>query len=470
MSMRKLMVALALAAGLDAGGGRARAHDAADLEGPAAASGPESAAGEELEQLIEEALRRNPDLLVLDEEIEAARARPEQARSLPDPMVSVVYRNDGWSPSLGEQMMTNLAFMGSQALPWPGKRSLRGEIAKRGIELSIERRERGRLGLAADVRRAYWDLVLARETLVLLREQEEVWREAEGVARARYTVGQGAQQDVLRALVEITRFEQLRAEQEGEAEARRAELDRLVGRGPDDPVRAGGRLALVPEPRGLEALLAEAETRSPELRAFAAAAEREGLAVDLARKEFRPDFAVQAGYMNRGGLDPMWQAGVGVTLPVRRSRLRAGLAEAEARRRAAARQIEAARAQLRFRTRERFAALRAAETGARLYAAGLIPQAQLSYEAALANYQAGRVPFLSVLEALSTLYGDRVAHLRLLAGHERIKAALEEAGLEAAPGMPVVGSGMGPAGPAAMGGSGPVGVGPGSDLAAGTED
>jgi hypothetical protein len=98
--------------------------------------------------------------------------------------------------------------------------------------------------------------------------------------------------------------------------------------------------------------------------------------------------------------------------------------------------VEAVRAQVRFRTEERAAQLRAAETMARLYSDGLIPQARLSYEAAIASYQAGKVPFLTVLEALSTLYADRLAHLRVLAAHERIKVAITEASLEATTEMP----------------------------------
>ena len=112
------------------------------------------------------------------------------------------------------------------------------------------------------------------------------------------------------------------------------------------------------------------------------------------------------------------------------------MAEAEARGRSAARQLEAARAQLRYRTQERLAQLDAAETMARLYADGIVPQARLAYEAALASYQAGSVPFLTVLEALSSLYADRLGQLRVLAAHEGIDAALEEASLEATSEMP----------------------------------
>jgi outer membrane protein TolC len=340
--------------------------------------------------------------------------------------------------------MTTLGFMGSQELPWPGKRDLRRRIAAQEGVPSAERLERQRLAVVAGVRRAFWSLVLAEQSLAVLRDEEEVWKETEGVARARYAVGQGAQQDVLRAQVEMTRLEQRRAQLEAELEAGEAELTRLVGREVKREAVAGVRLALRTELRGLATLQAEAEATLPELRAWAAGVERGALAVELAQRDFKPDFTVQAGYMNRGGLDPMWQAGVGVTLPLARGRRHAAVAEAEADRRAAALQVEVLRAQIRFRTREREAQLRAAERMATLYSEGLIPQARLSYESAIANYQAGRVPFLTVLEALSTLYRDRTDHLRLLAAHERIRASISEASLESTSEMPSgAGAGMG---------------------------
>jgi outer membrane protein TolC len=407
-----------------------------------------------LDGLVGEALARNPDVLALQEAVVASRARPAQAKALPDPVASVLYVNDGWSPSLGEMPMTTLGFMGSQSLPWPGKRGLRERVADHDAVVPAERLERQRLTVAAGVRRAFWGLVLAEESLGVLREQEDVWKEAESVARARYAVGQGAQQDVLRAQVEITRFEQLRAEREADRETRLAELSRLVGREVARDVAEGVRLGLRREPRDLLALQAQAEATVPELRAGLAVVERERLATDLARRDFKPDFTVQAGYMNRGGLDPMWQAGVGVTLPLFRERRHAAVAEAEASRRAAARQVEAVRAQLRFRTRERAAQLRAAERMAVVYADGVLPQARLTYEASIASYQAGKVPFLTVLEALSTLYRDRIDHLRVLAAHERIKVSIAEASLEATSEMPSAGAaGMGGL-PGALGGSG----------------
>ncbi len=290
-------------------------------QGPSGQEPPATDAA--LAALVAEALANNPALRVAQETVAVARTRPEQARSLPDPMLSVQYTNDGWSPTLGEREMSTLAFMGSQTLPWPGKRSLREGIAARDLVEQNERLARVRLSVVAGVERAFWALALARATLDLLAEQAQIWKEAEGVARGRYAVGEGAQQDVLRAQVELTRFGQLRAEQEAEAESRRAELNLLLGRPADAAPPPTPSLVLRPLTAGFTALAAEAEARSPELRAWAAAGDRARLSAELAQREFRPDLTLQAGYMNRGGLDPMWQAGVGINLPVYRGRRRA---------------------------------------------------------------------------------------------------------------------------------------------------
>lgn len=412
------LLAVALAA-LAAGGQEPGAEPRSDADDPV------------LEALVADALRANPDLLALQQRLVAARARPDQARALADPMLSVVYTNDGWAPSLGREIMSTLAFMGSQALPWPGKRELRADLAARDADLVEQQLERARLSVVADVTRAYYGLVLSRELVELVREQERLWRQIEGVARARYAVGQGAQPDVLRVQVEVTRVEQRVVEQQAEARIRAAELNRLAGQPAARAIETAARLSLRPAGEGLDTVVERLSLRSPELAAAAAAEERARVRVALADKEYKPDFAIQAGYMNRGGLDPMWQAGVSLSLPLQRKRLASGLAEAEAAARASALLEESVRLQLRYRCEERLAQLAATERIATLYANGIIPQDRMSVDAALANYQSGKVPFIAVLEALTTLYGDRATHLELLANHERIKASLEEASLEA---------------------------------------
>lgn len=438
---RKLLAGVAVQLVLASAPARAQVPWPVPVEDPALAA------------LIEEALSRNPDVAAARQAVAAAEQRPAQARSLSNPMLSVGYTNDGWSPSLGSQEMTTLGLMGSQELPYPGKRRLRGDIASREAGQIEQQAERVGRSITAAVKRAYYGLLLSRNLLDLIRDQEENWKQIEGVARARYSVGQGAQQDVLRVQVEVTRIEQLLAEQEAEAEIRLAEINRLLARAPNAPLETSARLALRPVQGSLDQLFEWATAVSPELKGVGLGIERASLAVNLAKKEFKPDFSVQTAFMNRGGLAPMWQAGIGISVPFYKKRLSAGLAEAEAQLRSTQSVIESVRLQLRFRTQERLTQLKTTERVATLYGEGIVPQDRMSLEAALANYQTGKVPFIAVLESLTTLYNDRATHLRLLANHEQTLASLEEASLDptsamvsGAGGMAVGGSSLSMAG------------------------
>jgi len=390
--------------------------------------------------LVQEALTRNPDILAAQEMVLEARSRPAQGRALPDPTLSVSYLNEGLSPSLGSRDFTTLAFLWTQDLPYPGKRGLRGELLSLEADQATQQLERARLRTTAAVRRAYFGLVHARDRLALIDEQERTSRQLAVVARERYAVGQGDQQDVLRAQVEVTRIRPLRVEQETELMLHLAEVNRLRDRAPDTPVETERHLELRPLGREPAELISEAEAMSPEVKSATLAVERDRLGVDLARKEGKPDLSLQGGYQNRGGLDGLWQVGASIQLPISKKKYQSGLAEAEARLRASERRSHAVRLLLRQRTQERIARIRAAEETIELYARGIVPQDHLSLEAALANYQAGRVSFPTVLEGLTTLYADQETHLRLLAAHEELRTSLAEASLEAGPDGTLAGS------------------------------
>jgi outer membrane protein TolC len=379
-----------------------------------------------LQSLIEDALAHNPGLAASRGDVRALEARGARASLREDPELTVLYTNDGWSPSLGEQEMTTLAFVGRVPLSSGQTRRLRGEIAVKEAGQAGFMAERERLRVVASVKRAYWDLVLAREILGIAGEQAEVWRQTEGVARARYAVGQGTQSDVLRAQVERTRVAQQQAEQAAEVDRAVAALEFWVGQPVGDRVASTPRLALRPVAGPLEGRMDAALAQNPEQKAALLGVAKESLAVELASREGRPATMIEAGYMNRGGLDPMWQAGVTLSLPFRRARVRSSVAEAEARRQAEDSRRRRTMSELVLKTRELLAELEAAEARARLYADGIIPQGQIAVEAAIANYQSGGVPFVAALEAIASLYADRADHSRIAARHHRLLADLEE--------------------------------------------
>jgi outer membrane protein, heavy metal efflux system len=409
---------------------------AARAAGQAPAAAPEAGraafADPVLEGLVAEALEKNPDVAASAAAADAARFRIAPAKTLPDPFLAFNYQNDGWAFSLGERDMTFLGVMVSQPLPWPGKLRLAGEeAALRAEEVATGEVGRTRLAIEARVRRAYYEYLLAQELLALIEQRGQSWGAISEIARSRYAAGLGVQQDALRAQVEVLRLDESRADQRALLANRRAELNRLLSRRQDAPIETDQRLEFRPQVPELPALLAGARERSPELAALSRGIDAGGSRILLARKEFLPDFVASGGPMYRGGLDPMWQAGLGVTLPIHTgSRQKARLAEAEAELRSARGRASSAALELELRTRERFENLDAALRVARLYREGILPTDQLSLESAVASYRAGRVPFVTVLEALNSLYADRALYLTRLAEAEKWRVAIDEADLQ----------------------------------------
>jgi cobalt-zinc-cadmium efflux system outer membrane protein len=413
---------------------RSRAQEAAAAAVPQARA---VSADPVLDALVAEAVNNNADIVGAAATAEAARLRIEPARSLPDPYLSINYQNDGKSPSLGTRDMTFLGATFTQPLPWPGKLKLAGEEAQNRAE---EAREgvlgRALLFVEGRVRRAYYDYLLAREELALIEDRGRSWREISEIVRTRYSVGLGVQQDVLRAQVEVLRVDEARAQLNARVASRRAEIDRVLGRPQDAAIETPARLTLHADVPDLPSLLQTARDRSPELAGVSRAIAAARLRMSLAKKNFLPDFVASGGPMYRGALDPMWQVGLGVSLPIYAgSRQRPLLASAQADVRSEEARASSARQELEFQTRQRFESLVAVLKVAGLYSEGVLPVDQLSLESAIASYRTGKVPFITVLDALNTLYADRALYLGRLAESEKLRVAIDEADLPAGAGM-----------------------------------
>ncbi|WLT30510.1 TolC family protein [Geothrix sp. PMB-07] len=384
-----------------------------------------------LSALLREALDSHPDLQKAAAAVRMDQERVPQAGVLPDPSLSLGLQNDGFKRLEVGRMETSfysVAF--TQPFPWPGKRGLRKEVAAIGVEVSEAARSRVRLGLEADVRRGYTNLLLIRGQKALQAEQRTFLEQAEQLARTRYEVGQGSQGDLLRAQLERTRLQVATWALEAEEKSAVAGLNRLRQHEPADSIDTSASLADLPEPDllGPEAV----EAISPELAGARATVRQTERQLDLAKLDRRPDFAVTAGLMPRGSLDPMWQVGVSMSLPIYgRHKQQRAVAEHEHHRQGQGAEVDSVRSLLRQRTEERSLQIQALRRTRELYRQGLLVQSEASFKSALAQYEAGRAPFLSTLDALNGWVSDQGAFLQTLAQLQAQHIALREAALGA---------------------------------------
>ncbi len=156
--------------------------------------------------LIQEALARNPEIVAARKQWEAATTRITQARSLEDPTLSVQLWN--FPQTFNVTQTQNSIFGLSQSFPFPGKLTLKGEVASRSAEMTEQALRAKERELIARLKQAYYDLFLVQKAIQIHHEQVDLLRQFVEIANAKFRTGKGSQTDVLKAQVELSLLHQ----------------------------------------------------------------------------------------------------------------------------------------------------------------------------------------------------------------------------------------------------------------------
>lgn len=372
-----------------------------------------------LPQLIREAQERNPDIQAALQRWESARAVIPQVQTLPDPKLIVGYKD--MAPE--RQAMYGV----SQELPFPGKLGLKGEIASRDADRMEQDYLATRLAVIAGLKEAYYDLHYIHDSIDVLGKTKLLLEEFEDTAQSRYSVGQAAQQDVLRAQTEISRLLARLASLEQKRQSLHAGINRILNRLPNDPLAPPGEIEFTPLRHSPEEMNALVDQSAPLLHGQQKTLERGDQAIALAKREYYPDFELDA----RGMYDTAMKANgyqlmLNVKVPLYfASKQRQGVNEAVAGREASFQDLQALRQELLFRVRDNLAQAERAEKLVKLLRDAIIPQSRLTLSSAQASYAVGKVDFLTLLNSLLTLQENELEFHSEMAEHEKALARLE---------------------------------------------
>src|SRR5260370_39963926 len=186
-----------------------------------------------LSTLVDEALLHNREVLAAQKKYEAARQRPSQESSLPDPMLSVGYTANGApypGAGLGRDVTSNAGIMVSQELPFPGKRQLRGEIAAKEASAEYQQYLAVRLNVSARLKQAYHELHHANAAIDFVHRYQELLQNILRISQVRYSVARAAQQDVFKAQTQFAIFQTQLVRYQQERDSNAIEINALLHR------------------------------------------------------------------------------------------------------------------------------------------------------------------------------------------------------------------------------------------------
>ena len=385
-----------------------------------------------LADLLQEAEKNNPQIEAARQGWQAAKQVPTQVSTLPDPQFTLQHLSVGSPRPFAGYTNSDFAYLGlgvTQDIPYPGKLKLRGEIAKREADISQQQVETVRRAVLAEVKDSYFQLAYLSKTLTILESDGDLLKQVEQAADARYRSGMGTQQDVLQAQLQKTKLVREIAMHHLEVGKLEVQLKQFLNRSQDSPDIEPSDLTESPLLQNYQELLAAAKAQNPELAASQKMIDKQSLQVDLARKDFYPDFNVQYMWQRT---DPTqfrayYMLSVGVRVPIYRTRKqKPELAQAQSEELRARSELDAQSQQVASGLRAEYVVVQQTSELLKIHREGLAPQARSAFQSGLASYQSNKQDFQAVLTSfLDVLHLDE-EYWQNLAEYETAIARIEQ--------------------------------------------
>jgi len=388
--MRPLSVWLATA--LAVAGGWASAAEAIPLGG-------------NVESLLGYARAHHPEFAALRFDAAAAAARVDPAGALPDPMLGVELRDfvsaTSGSSNLLPSRVGSTRYTLSQSLPWFGKRDLKRDVAAAGADEAQGQAAAGWVDLAWQIKQTYAQHHIHLASLQYGHETIDLLTQLEQITQVRYANGLAPQSDVIRAQTERSALRSDLAMLEGENDQASARMRSLLGQPANVQLLPPEQLRPLPpaaklDPAALETRLVE---RNPRLATDAARIGGAEKSRELTYKNRYPDFNVGLSAIQTRERVSSWDLMVEINIPLQQEKRRDQEREAEAMLDAAKSRKMATFNQAMADLATSLAGLQSAQRVEELVGGSLLPQAELTLQAALAGYATGKVDFAAVIDA-----------------------------------------------------------------------
>ncbi len=379
-----------------------------------------------LDRVIDRFLQRNLSVEAARYQVEAARAEQIAARIRPNPGLTVSAENfklSGDTPFNGLYEVTTTY---AQTFEMGSKRRLRREVAD--LIVSVAETEladvlRQRL---FEVKRAYYEAVLARYALFNAMENRASFDELIRFNSVRFEEGAIAEGELLKVRLERVKFDA--AFSQGELAQRQALIRLLHLLGETDFSRAeavAGELSFAPITIELAQLKELALQNRPDVKAAEVGVILSERRIALERARNSIDITPFAGY-RRVGIDNTVL--FGVTIPLRfNDRNQAGIARAVADEKVARTRLVLARNRALAEVESAYRAYETARDQVTTFQRELLQQANESYTISLAAYQEGATELLPLLEAQRTRADIRQQYYRTLFDYQTSLLFLEQA-------------------------------------------
>lgn len=380
-----------------------------------------------LKELLRAAAESNPEIKSAEYAAAASKAMVPSAGALPDPMVTFQHMGDLVPFRLQAGDPSSARTYGiEQEFPFPGKLGLKEKMASAEAQGQQWNLELTRRKVVSELKQAFYDLYLISKSIDVLLKNKQLLENFTHVAESRYRVGQTIQQDVLKAQVEQSKILDKLLIFGQKKRVAEAKINTLLYRPAESPVGKPAEFEKSEFSNSMDELTQLALNSSPELKSKESDISRRQSGVELARKEFYPDFALGFTYFDRDQMPEMYGVMLKAKLPLYFwKKQQPELDAARLNLSSARRMRDSASSTVRFQVKEAYTMATTSEKLAKLYSSAIIPQANLALNSGIANYQVGKIDFLQLIDASMALLEYELKYYESMIDFHKALAQLE---------------------------------------------
>lgn len=368
-----------------------------------------------LETVLDQFLRKNLSVEAARLEVGVAEAERIGARLRPRPGLTISAENLRLSGETPASRLQEYGISVAQPIELGNRKALRMEVAERTVSVSEARLTEVLRRQLFDLKRTYYESVLAR---VLLDTEQENRDNFEGLVKfntVRFEEGYIAEGELLKVRLERTKFDFAVANAELGLRRAKIRLLELIGERDFDRalrVETSNRLQVPPVNLNLAQLKETALVNRPEIKVAEAELALAGVSIKLERSRAKGEVTPYVGY-KRVGVDNTVLAGVTVPLPIG-NRNQSGIARSEAEQKVSETNLNLVRNRTLAEVETAYRAYETAREQVRAYEAGLLKQADESREIQLGAYQEGATELITLIEAQKTRTEVRANYYRAI--------------------------------------------------------
>ena len=351
----------------------------------------------DLDRIIDLALERNPAILGAQSAIEQNEGRQVQAGAYPNPTVGLQTADATIrDPSNGIRIIERGVTV-HQTVEWPGMRAARQDAAAAGLAGATIGLDEAKLNLIAEVKQAFYELLLAERTVDLLQQNLEIVQEVARIVRARVRSGEGPQFEAVKADVEVLKAKQEMTKAKNSVRVKLVGLDTLTAGALGPRYKVEGDFRSLRDRLDPEQMAARDLSQHPILKRQGKLVEQAELTVDKERQGRVPNVTLFGGYAREVGREAV-VAGMSLPTPLW-YRQQGHIATALGTQRKEEAELIRAKNDLARAINQHAREAETAQEQILVYEEGLLKQAQEALRIAQLSFRQGASSLLDVLDA-----------------------------------------------------------------------